>query len=210
MVETTWPMTGFGVAILDFNGDSQLDLFVANGAVRRVESQLRDGDPHPLRMENQLLKGLGGGRFEEVPSNERQRPVYVEVSRAVAVGDLDNDGDADLVISNNAGRVRLLLNQQRSAGNWLGLRLIGSQGGGNSYGAQAALVPEDGPLLWRRVHTDGSFAAAGDPRLILPFGGQAPSMVRVRWPRGPVEDFVDVEPGRYVTLRQGSGRKVQN
>ena len=209
MVRSSWPMTGFGTAILDFDGDSNLDLFVANGAVRRIEEQVREGEPHPLRMENQLWRGLGGGRFEEVPSDERQRPVYVEVSRGVAVGDLDNDGDPDLVISNNAGRTRLLLNQRQPQGDWLGVRLIGSVGAIDSYGARAAIVSDVGPLRWRRVHTDGSFAAAGDPRLILPLPREAASTVRVSWPGGELEDFVDIEPGRYVSLRQGAGRKVE-
>ena len=255
LVDPSWPMTGFGTVPLDYDGDGVLDLFVANGAVRRIESQVEAGEPHPLRMENQLFRGLGGGRFEAVPAAEREHPVLSEVSRGLAVGDLDNDGDPDLVITNNGGRARVLLNRRPAGGAWLGVRLVASIGaadasanragendrmpagtrvapraarepvrapvGGRSdgrlahpvegsgapildvYGARARIAGQGG---WQWARTDGSYAAASDPRLLFPLtGDSAPATVEVVWPDGSIEEFPGVEPNRYHQLRRGAG-----
>ncbi len=213
LIDASWPMTGFGAASLDVDGDGLLDVYVVNGAVRRLEAQVEAGDPHPLRMENQFFRGLGGGRFEAVPAERRERPVHVEVSRGLAVGDLDNDGDPDLVISNNAGPARVLLNQRRPGRDWVGLRLVepagdDEQGIIDVYGARARLA---GGGAWRRVHTDGSYAAARDPRLLFFLPGEgvaaeegAVREVEIRWPDGGTEELM-VEIGRYQTLRRGAG-----
>ena len=212
LVDPSWPMTGFGTVPLDYDGDGVLDLFVVNGAVRRIESQVEAGEPHPLRMENQLFRGLGGGRFETVPAAEREHPVLSEVSRGLAVGDLDNDGDPDLVITNNGGRARVLLNRRPADGAWLGVRLVAALedcaaktgcAGLDMYGARARIAGQGG---WQWARTDGSYAAASDPRLLFPLtGDSASATVEVVWPDGSIEEFPGVEPNRYHQLRRGAG-----
>ena len=216
--------TGFGVAAMDYDLDGVLDLYIANGAVMRVEELLRAGDPLPLREPNQLFRGLGGGRFEEVTDFER--PGTAEVTRGVARGDLDNDGDPDLVVTNNMGPVWLLMNEgEPSASEWVGidLRLPGQNIAGDSsqdgaetpvgrrpLGAWVGLKPNSQAtnLTWRRFHTDGSYAAANDPRVLFTTDGDPPRSVVVSWPDGERESFLLDRFGRYFTLIRGRGELI--
>ena len=201
--------TGFGAAALDYDLDGELDIYVANGAVKRIEEQLRAGEPHPLRQPNQLFRGLGGGRFEEVADFER--PAVSEVSRGVARGDLDNDGDADLVVVNNGGPVRVLINQAAPRGRgWVGvdLRLAPTgeaPAGRRALGAWLGVLENGEPRRWRRFHTDGSYASANDPRLVFAAPtGSLPTLI-ARWPDGVTETFRTEKTGEYVSLVRGRG-----
>jgi hypothetical protein len=204
----SWEATGFGTAFLDFDNDGLLDLFVLNGAVKVVEELAREGDPHPLHQENQLFHNLGGGRFVEVTDRAGSAFEPSEVSRGAAVGDLDNDGDADLVLGNNAGPARILLNRVGSENAWLGLRLL--DGGRDALGAWVEVVRDGAPSLWRRVSSGGGYASARDPRVLFGLGerggaGTAVREVRVTWPGGAVERFAVPGIDRYSTLERGQG-----
>ena len=202
--------TGFGTAALDYDLDGELDIYVANGAVKRIEEQFRKGESLPLRQRNQLFRGLGDGGFEEVLDFEG--PTMSDVSRGLAAGDLDNDGDRDLIVGNNNGPTRILVNQLRPlAESWTGvdLRLAGPHDGTPGRRALGAWVGmqeagADTVRRWRRFHTDGSYSAASDPRISLLAPGDSPAIV-VSWPDGSREVFRPGEPGRYLTLVRGRG-----
>ncbi|MCY3965187.1 MAG: CRTAC1 family protein [Acidobacteria bacterium] len=201
--------TGFGTAAMDYDLDGELDIYVANGAVKRIEEQVRTGDPHPLREPNQLFRGLGGGRFEEVPDFER--PAVTEVGRGVARGDLDNDGDPDLVVVNNGGPVQVLINERAPDDrDWLGVDLrLAPAGearlGRRALGAWLGTVEADEARSWRRFHTDGSYASANDPRVIVVFPTGPPTTLVARWPDGATETFPVEVAREYVTLVRGEG-----
>lgn len=209
---SSFAYTGFGTALFDYDNDGQLDLYVANGAVKRDPEQVRLERPLPLEQTNQLFRGSGGGTFTEVEAESRVDVVHSEVSRGVAVGDLDNDGDSDLVVTNNGGKVRVLLNQMGSKSPWLGVRLVLPGSGRDALGARASLMREGQPTLHRRVRTDGSYVSSHDPRVLFGLGGgpaAAESLsLEVLWPDGRKEVFGSeaLGLGQYVTLVQGSGR----
>lgn len=201
--------TGFGVASFDYDNDGWLDLFVANGEVRIIPEQAERGEALPLRQRNQLFRNLGGGQFREVPPTDAAVLARSEVSRGVAYGDVDNDGDIDLLVTNNDGPARLLRNEVGAEHTWLGLRLIDAPGGRNVLGARVAVTRSDGPTLWRRVHVDGSYASAHDPRVLVGLGERGTyDAVRVHWPGGRIEVWEGLEVNRYHTLIRGQGRAL--
>jgi len=204
----TAAFTGFGTDWIDYDNDGWPDLFVANGAVNIVEAQR--GQPSPYRMRNQLFHNLSGRRFEETSAAAGPAFARAEIGRGAAFGDVDNDGDVDIVVTNNNGPVRLLLNQAAPRNHWLQVRL--DERPGNRFGIGALVGVERGgrPTSWRRVRTDGSYLSASDTR--VHFGlGATPSIdaVVVQWPDGQRERWTGIAGDRLVTLRRGSGQSLR-
>ena len=118
---------------------------------------------------------------------------------------MDNDGDTDLLLLNNSGPVRLLINRIGYRQHWLGLRLL-DRNGRDAPGARVELHRADGSVLWRRVRADGSYASSNDPRVLFGLGDSAKlQSLRVHWPDAQVEGWVVPGVDRYLTLRQGQG-----
>jgi hypothetical protein len=195
--------TGFGTAWFDVDNDGWLDTLTVNGAVQTIEAQRRANDPFPLHQRKLLFHNLGGGRFED--ATPRGGPAFElsEVGRGAAFGDVDNDGDVDVLVANNNAAPRLLVNQIGSRSHWIGLRLVGTTGR-DMLGARVGVVREDGTTLWRRVRSDGSYASASDPRVVVGLGASTRvARVRVIWPGGATEEWPSVEADRYTTIREG-------
>lgn len=203
----SWPYTGFGTGFFDYDNDGRLDLLIVNGAVKILKDLALAGDPYPLHQRNALFHQRPDGTFEDVTAEAGVVFELSEVSRGAAFGDLDDDGDTDVVIVNNGGRLRLLRNQVGQDRRWLGLRLVGATGGRDMIGARAALSLDDGTTLWRRVTVGWSYASSNDPRLLFGLGdGGEPVKIVVDWPDGRREEFAATAEGAYTTLVQGSGR----
>jgi hypothetical protein len=201
------PYTSFGTGWFDYDNDGRLDLLAVSGAVVALEPQLRAGESYPLAQTNQLFHNLGDGQFEEVSSASGEVFELSEVSRGAAFGDIDNDGDIDVVVGNSNGPVRLLLNQEGQKRSWLGLDL--RQGDSHGLGAEVVVRRTDGVTVPRRVHTDGSYASASDPRVLIGLGDATSiDSVEVHWPDGSRERWTGIEVRRYTTLRQGEGQKI--
>ena len=204
------PYTGFGTLFFDYDNDGWLDILAANGAVFVIKALADANDPHPLKERNSLYRNMGNGRFTEVSSGAGAVFQLAEVSRGAAFGDLDNDGDMDVVVTNNGGRVRLLLNNVGNRNRWLGLRLVGGSPPRDMLGARVGVFRRDGPPLWRRARTDGSYASAHDPRVLVGLGAvKVVPRVQVIWPNGSVEEWANLAVDQWLTLTQGSGRRVR-
>jgi hypothetical protein len=207
--------TGFGTAWFDYDNDGWLDLLTVNGSVARIEAQARANEPFPLRMSSQLYRNLGNGRFEDVSARAGKPFASMAVGRGAAFGDLDNDGDTDVVVANDAGPLQLLMNGVGNRNHWLGVKVIGpgsglgDRGSGwDAVGARVGVVRSSGPILWRRARADGSYASANDPRVLVGLGTSTERpRVQVQWPDGSTEEWTDVAIDRYTTLAKGTGTK---
>ena len=201
---TSLPYTGFGSEWFDLDNDGNLDLFIANGAVK-IEETLR-GQPFPYQEVNQLIRNDGSGAFVDITSNAGPALALQEVSRGAAFGDIDNDGDIDIAVANNTGPARLLLNEAATGNHWLSIRLQGTGSNRDGAGARVAVLREGKPTLWRRAHTDGSYLSANDPRVHFGLGSEAAlDSVVVKWPGGNSEVWQDIRGDRFVTLVEGNG-----
>jgi hypothetical protein len=203
----TAAFTGFGTEWIDYDSDGWLDLIAVNGAVNMVE-RLR-GQPNPFRMRSLLFHNDGDGRLRDVSAEAGPAILHEAVSRGAAVGDIDNDGDPDVVVTINGGPARLLLAQAPRANHWMRLRLEQPTGNRLAMGARVGVERTGRPTLWRRVRTDGSYLSASDPRVHVGLGPSATiDGVVVTWPDGVRERFTSVDRDRTVTLRRGAGRPV--
>ena len=203
----TLQYTGFGTAWVDVDNDGRLDILTVNGAVQTIQALAQAHDPFPLHQRKQLLHNLGNGKFEDATARAGAVFQLSEVSRGAAFGDIDNDGDVDVVVGNNNGPTRLLINNIGSRAHWVGLRLAGGTAPRDMLGARVEILRKNTPALMRRAHADGSYASANDPRVLAGLGASTERpTVRVRWPSGRVEEWTDVPIDRYTTLKEGTAK----
>lgn len=191
--------TAFGTRFLDYDNDGRLDLLVLNGAVRMLGRLAREGATFPLQEPNQLYRG-SGMKFVDVSQSAGPAFQIAEVSRGAIFGDIDNDGDTDVVVCNNSGPARVLVNAVGNRNHWIGLRLLDATGKRAALGARVELQG-----IWRRVHGDGSYLSTSDTRVLIGLGNERrPRTIRIHWPDGKTQVVKDLAVDRYWTIRQGS------
>lgn len=198
------PYTGFGVGSHDFDRDGRNDIYVANGAV--TENRERFDPLDPYAEPNQLFRGRNeaGPRFEEVLPIGGTLPALIGNSRGAAFGDLDEDGDVDVVVVDNGARVKLLENVV-PGGHWIGLRAL-ERHGADAQGARLA-IEAGGVLRYASVTPASSYCSSSDPRVLCGLGDAAgPVQVTVRWVDRSEEHFGPLQADRKHTLVRGQGR----
>jgi enediyne biosynthesis protein E4 len=199
------PYTGWGTALFDYDNDGWLDTFSANGTIITLEGHEKMRFPYDQH--RLLFRNLGNGRFEDVTARAGASFALSESGRGAAFGDIDNDGDIDILVGNDAGPARLLINNVGNQKHWAGLRLLGDKTPRDMLGARVGVTDASGKTLWRRVRSDGSYASANDPRVLVGLGtSETRPRVQVRWPDGRSEQWSDVAIDKWTTLRQGEGK----
>ena len=200
--------TGFGTGLMDYDLDGDLDLLVVNGRVLR--SALRPGvelNEHwkAYAEENHLYENDGSGRFSRAQEACGALCAEVEVSRGLAVGDVDNDGDLDVLTTTGDGRARLYRNTGPGDAHWLAVRALLAPGGRDAQGATVYLETPDRTLR-RDVSPALSYLSSGDMRVYFGLGGaETIDRVRVRWPDGEIETFDDLKIDRIYEIVRGTG-----
>jgi hypothetical protein len=198
----TLPFVGFGVAFLDFDNNATLDLAIVNGHVIDNTAIFRAGSTHAQR--KLLFRNLNGRRLQEIGSAAGPGFARTGVGRTLVAGDVDNDGDVDLLVTNN-GRAPELLRNGTSGGNAVVLRLVGAAGNRDALGARVR-VTAGGRTQVREVKSGSSYLGQNDLRVHVGLGSAvAVDRVDIRWPGGRLERLDKTPAGRILTVQEGKG-----
>jgi hypothetical protein len=191
--------TGFGVGWLDSTNRGVLDLFIANGAVKVDPGT--SGGPDPYRQQNQLMRNASG-KLVDISDMSGPGLALSEVSRAAAIVDIDNDGDIDIIVTNNGGPARLLRNELPRGTHWVTLMVQGGQAGTTLELLRPGAVP-----LRRLVEWGYGYLTANDSRVHFGLGDYAgPFEVRALWPDGKSEVFRFDGVDRILTIQRNATR----
>jgi enediyne biosynthesis protein E4 len=195
-------LSGWGLKFFDYDNDGDPDLFLVNGHPDdMIESRVaRVRHKEPL-----LLFENTGRAFKDVSASSG--PVFTKMfsGRGMALGDFDNDGDADVLTSNNGEPPLLLRNQGGNRNNWIGLQLIATKS--NPAAVGATITWAAGTLKRSRLKTGGgSYLSSHDPREILGVGSATKiDFVEIRWPSGKIDKLTNPPLNTYVKVIEGTG-----
>jgi enediyne biosynthesis protein E4 len=199
----TFHLSGFGTRFLDYDNDGARDLFIANG---HVLDNVHLYNSDVLYAEPKLMfRNAGRGTFENVSGLLGPDLQLPRVSRGVAVGDFDNDGDLDILVSNNGQAPQLLRNDGGNASHWLEIFLIGTKSNRDAVGARVKITAGD--LVQYDQRKGGmSYQSAQDPRLHFGLGPHAlVDAVEIIWPSGAVTKLEKLKCDQIIAVKEGTG-----
>jgi len=200
---STFHMSGFGTRFFDYDNDGARDLFMANGHVldniERYHAETMYAEP------KLMFRNAGGGIFENVSHQLGPDFTLPRVSRGAAVGDFDNDGALDILVSNCGQAPQLLRNDGGNRNHWLEVLLIGTKSNRDGVGARVKLVARD-LVLYDQRKGGMSYQSAQDPRLHFGLGQRTKiDSLEINWPSGITTKLGDLKCDQIIAIQEGKG-----
>ncbi len=203
IAEITHGYLGWGIKFFDYDNDGYQDIFVANGHLMDNISVLEKHVSYPQR--NLLFRNLGDGTFANVMP-ETGGLALNKVSRGAAIGDYDNDGDLDILVTNCNERPDLLQNTVGNQNNWVQIQVVGEKSNRSGIGAKVKVVTGD-HVQYREVQSGGSYLSFHDLR--VHFGvenAERIDLLEVRWATGEIDSGTNLSVNqRYLVVE---GREI--
>jgi len=204
--QVSFPFVCWGVKFFDYDNDGWLDLFITAGHVYPQMENARLGTTY--RQRKLFFKNKRDGTFSEIASQVGPALMAPAAARSAVFGDIDSDGDVDIVVNNLDGAPLVLRNDGGNRNNFVILSLIGTESNRDAYGARVKVT--SGDLIQKdECRSSGSYISHHDKR--LHFGLEKRTKVdaiEIRWPRGKVETYTNIPANSLVTLKEGSGAPV--
>ena len=196
------PYVGWGADFFDVDNDGDKDLLITNGHLQDTVEQYDDTTTYPQR--NYLLINNGQRHFVNVSMKAGSGLQASEVSRGLATGDYDNDGDLDVLISNANGTPQFLRNDSGNQGNWISIRTIGTRSNRAGIGTRVKIQTGDSIQI-DEVRSGSGYLSQNDLRLHFGIGTHKRiDSIEVRWPSGVVDIIREVAPNQILTIKEGS------
>jgi enediyne biosynthesis protein E4 len=203
LAQVSFPYVGWATDFLDFDNDGWIDLMVVNGHVYPQVDSAGGGATYAQRIF--LFHNERNETFSEVAADCGDTLMARRVSRGAAFGDMDNDGDIDVVINNLDGAPVVLRNDGGNKNNWITVKTVGSKKNRDALGAQVKVTAED-LVQVKEVYSGGSYISQNDTRLHFGLGRKSRiDSIEVRWPAGKTEVVRDLPANQFVVIQEGKG-----
>jgi enediyne biosynthesis protein E4 len=203
VAQASRPYVGWGTGFVDLDNDGWLDLLVVNGHIYPQVDTLPSGARY--RQPKLLHMNAGDGTFCDASRQAGPALQEPRVSRGAAFGDLDNDGQVDVVVGDLDGPPMVLRNEGVAGNRWLTLELAAAKGSPLAVGARVR-VTAGGAVQVEEVRSGGSYLSQNDLRIHFGLGkAEKIELVEIRWPSGRVEQLKDLAPDRFYSVLEGQG-----
>jgi len=202
--ELTRLLAGWGMRIFDYDNDGSKDLFLANS---HVMDNIEKTQPHLRYLQKPLLLKRNGKKFQDVSPASGEVFQQVWASRGASFGDLDNDGDIDVVVSNCNGPAYVIRNEGGNHNHWIGLELQGRKSNRDGIGARVKLVLASGKAQYNLATTTASYLSAIDRRVFFGLGAETKiKELEILWPSGVKQLVSNPAIDQYVKIVETEGK----